>query len=685
MALDDLVIRIKATTEGLQAGLDDASKQLAKFDATASQKLMGATKALGALGVAAIAAGGALAIHLVSHALESAAALDNMSKQLGISVEELAKLHYAAAQVGVQAEGVNAAIRRMGLAMEQAGDYTGPAAQALHDLGIDIKTIRDLHPDEQFKILADAIGHARDQSEKMRIATQLFGREGGKMVALFNEGREGIDRYGKKAEALGLVLSTLEVEKLHRAQDALEDIEKIVDGLGNRLAVVLAPLITMASEQFVEWAARTHAVQKAVDFLVETYWVLVKVAGVLMKAASASWSAIESMVLDVTAAVLRFASDIQYGFHVMAVLAERVGAAIADTFEYAWDKVKEGMISLKVAFGSVVQAIGEMWATTLFKIAEGMRAAGIKGADLVESAANGIAAATGGLTAKYEAELKKQTDATEKAADAMGKSWATINDPVNREENASDRAAGKVGKKAGEADADLQQKLGDDPIQNVDDLRKQLDETKELKDKANKKEETDHLKHLNILEKQDQQAGQRLQALWNAGFRGRLQMAGDLLGQLSSLMDTHSRKAFEIGKAAALAEAVIKGYQAAVSAWAAGMSVGGPYAPAIAAAYTAASLVQTGTQIAKISSMSFGGGSSSGGGGGGGGGGDFAAAGRSGNGDGGASSVGAPARTGVILHMPDDALMDGQGFRRLIDKLNEATADGAQLGKVTVR
>ncbi len=158
-------------------------------------------------------------------------------------------------------------------------------------------------------------------------------------------------------------------------------------------------------------------------------------------------------------------------------------------------------------------------------------------------------------------------------------------------------------------------------------------------------------------------------------------MASEVLGQLASLTDSHSRKAFEIGKAASLAEAVIKGYQAAVSAWSAGMSVGGPYAPAVAAAYTAASLVQTGMQISKISSMTFGGGSS--GGGGGGGGGDTSAASLASAGA--DTGVAKDTRTGVILHMPDGALMDGQGFRRLIKKLNETTADGAQLGKITIR
>ena len=61
---------------------------------------------------------------------------------------------------------------------------------------------------------------------------------------------------------------------------------------------------------------------------------------------------------------------------------------------------------------------------------------------------------------------------------------------------------------------------------------------------------------------------------------------------------------FKIGQGAAIAQAVVKGYSSAVSAWEAGMSTGGPWAPAVAAAYTAASLAKTATLISSIKSAS---------------------------------------------------------------------------------
>lgn len=89
---------------------------------------------------------------------------------------------------------------------------------------------------------------------------------------------------------------------------------------------------------------------------------------------------------------------------------------------------------------------------------------------------------------------------------------------------------------------------------------------------------------------------------------------GGAFGDLSSLMSSENKKLFNIGKAAAIAEASISGYKSAVSAWEKGMAIGGP---PVAAAFASLSAVKTAGLIGQISSQQIGGGSgasSSGGG-----------------------------------------------------------------------
>jgi tape measure domain-containing protein len=88
------------------------------------------------------------------------------------------------------------------------------------------------------------------------------------------------------------------------------------------------------------------------------------------------------------------------------------------------------------------------------------------------------------------------------------------------------------------------------------------------------------------------------------------------MDSIVSAMDTSSKKQFEQAKKLSLASAVLKGFEAAVSSFAAGAKVGGPW---LGAAWAAASLAMTTAQIGKIKSTSFNSSSAGGGGLGGGG------------------------------------------------------------------
>lgn len=104
----------------------------------------------------------------------------------------------------------------------------------------------------------------------------------------------------------------------------------------------------------------------------------------------------------------------------------------------------------------------------------------------------------------------------------------------------------------------------------------------------------------NSLEAQIKQEHEdKLTEIENRARADRLQAFSGAFGDLATLMQSENKKLFKIGKAAAIAEATVSGYGAAVSAWEKGMKVGGP---PVAAAFTAASLAKTGALISSISS-----------------------------------------------------------------------------------
>lgn len=137
-------------------------------------------------------------------------------------------------------------------------------------------------------------------------------------------------------------------------------------------------------------------------------------------------------------------------------------------------------------------------------------------------------------------------------------------------------------------------------------------------------------------------------------------------------LDLGGKKANKLQKALAIANAVIAGKEAAVSAWKAGMSTGGPWAPAVAAAYTAASIARTASMINSIRSS----GSSSGGGGGGGG---VKIPAASGGGDSAPTQQAPQAQRNISINLTGSAFFSTDQVRQLIGAINEQIGDGVTI------
>ena len=193
----------------------------------------------------------------------------------------------------------------------------------------------------------------------------------------------------------------------------------------------------------------------------------------------------------------------------------------------------------------------------------------------------------------------------------------------------------------------------------------------ELKEQMRVAEEEAHKAWLDRMFGADQRAQEQNAKLWKAGWEGKMAVASDFMGQMSILMNTNSRKQFEIGKAAAIAQVAIDTPKAAMSAYSA--MAGIPFiGPALGVAAAGAAIASGVSQMQNIKAQSFGGGGSVGG----------SAV------DAGGSDVGGSAQApqNVI-----DASFNIQGssvsadsVRGMLGSLNELIEDGGTLRSVTV-
>ncbi|MBI5725217.1 MAG: phage tail tape measure protein [Planctomycetes bacterium] len=154
--------------------------------------------------------------------------LVQMSQRTGISVEALSLLSYAGQQCGVEMAALETGIRKMQKTIFQAASGSSSAQESLGMLGLTIKDLADLSPDEQFKKIADRISQIADPTIRAAMAMEIFGKSGTSLLPLMVSGADGIDALCKQAAALGLTISTEDAQAAHSFSRALETLWKVL-------------------------------------------------------------------------------------------------------------------------------------------------------------------------------------------------------------------------------------------------------------------------------------------------------------------------------------------------------------------------------------------------------------------------------------------------------------------------
>lgn len=97
----------------------------------------------------------------------------------------------------------------------------------------------------------------------------------------------------------------------------------------------------------------------------------------------------------------------------------------------------------------------------------------------------------------------------------------------------------------------------------------------------------------------------QLEAIEKQRWSAQIGLAKGALGNISTLMNAESKKAFKVGKIAAIANATISGLEAVIHSYKFGAQIGGPV---LGAAFAATAAAATAVQIQQIKSQQYGGG-----------------------------------------------------------------------------
>ena len=247
-AVGNLFVRLGLDSSRFAAGLKSAGTSTKSF----ASKLRQSTKMVGAFGLAMTTAAAVGVTAIVKNTLSAVDTLAKTSNKLGVTTERLSGLRYAAEQTGISVQTMDMALQRMVRRVAEAAQGTGEAKAALKELGVSARRLNDLSPDEQFLRIAAAMSGVKTQADRVRLGFKLFDSEGVALVNTLAIGEKGLRAMFQELRDLGGEVSSFDAARIEDANDAFNDMKKVMEGAAITLTSELAPLIEGISNRLIK-------------------------------------------------------------------------------------------------------------------------------------------------------------------------------------------------------------------------------------------------------------------------------------------------------------------------------------------------------------------------------------------------------------------------------------------------
>lgn len=347
-ALQREIIQTEQELKKLKNQYEDTTPALKKFS-DQSKKVAENTKEVSAVA-------GGLGLAMLGNAYKSAQAADELntlSRNLGISVEELQKMQYASGLVDVSME-------QMTGSMEKLTKQMGSNAAVFGELGINIYnadgSMRDAT--EVWYESLEALSQVENETLRDQLAMQLFGKSAMEMSGIIDDGGAGLKAYGQEAEDMGLILSQDAVDGANKFNDAVDRLKATAGAsfmeMGAQLAEELVPaleaLVEIASQVFTWFANLDGETQAFILTVLGLIAAISPIAGII--------STITGLAASLNVAMLPMIGTI--GGIVLGVgAAVAAGVALYKNWETIKQKATELWKNIKEKFEGIKTAISE--------------------------------------------------------------------------------------------------------------------------------------------------------------------------------------------------------------------------------------------------------------------------------------------------------------------------------------
>lgn len=666
--LGSLSISIDADTKGVDEGLENTNKNLEKTDDNLTKSAAKFGKWAGAAAAAAVAAAAAI----TKMTLSSINELNNLAQAANSTVKEFQQGAFAAEQMGVQQEKYADILKDVN---DKMGEFIATGAGPMKDffekigprVGVTADNFRKLSGPDALQLYVDSLEKAGVNQKEMTFYMEALASDSTKLLPLLRDNGAAMKEMANTAEELGIGLSNVQVAQAVEAQRALSQIGAAIEGDIQKSVAELSPFITAMAEEFSEFIKESGGISQ---YVVPAFEKVAWVVGVFAD----GLRGVHVVFKGVEVVARGFIAAVAVGFDVLVKAAAAVGNAIIDGILWPFRKTLEIAAKFSDEAKEALNSFNDA--------ANQIKLDGIKGVeDFAAAQVDAMEMAKGELHELLMQPLPSQRieefieGVKTKAKEAAPEIAAAL----------TGSGTDTAGVGGGFEEQPMTMDTGPTPVEEYRQQQQELydamveagllkEETMAMQFERERMVLEDGLRNKYLTEEQYSMLSRQL-AEDEAAFKTDVMLS--TMDAIVEAVGIGGKKANKLQQKLAIANAVIHGKEAAVSAWNAGMSVGGPWAPLVAAAYTAASIARTASMINSIKS----GGSSMSGMSGGAGAGASMGGGRGGTEGGGAGGEAAAKNSprSINVNFIGQGLMSTTQVRDLITQINEQVGDGVRL------
>ena len=297
--------------------------------------------------------------------------LAKASGRLGLTVNELQSLQFAAGQTGVSSNELTKGLERFSRSIGETAQGIGSAKEEFEKLGISVTNADgSLRPTTTLlNEVSDGLKDVEDPAERVRIAFDLFGRSGVKLINTLKGGSEGLTELRDRFNEITITLTEDQAKAVEAANDGFDRLGKTFTSFGQSITATVLPGIQHVAEAFTVLGSLAIAnIIDGVGVLRNRFIDLAQTFGFLADAE-------KSAINEGTSARLReIAENYALASEPVKQLAENVSQVGVEAKD-AEEKVKNLAVTAKTDGERSSEAIGQSFGQTFKAISLGTKSA----------------------------------------------------------------------------------------------------------------------------------------------------------------------------------------------------------------------------------------------------------------------------------------------------------------------